>query len=143
LEGKIDVIQVTHVLHQWGWEGQIEAAKQVAKLSKPGSLIVGFQADKAGGATKEPGESLFHSWMRHDPESWAEMWDVVGKDTGMESKSDAALLQYHEIGDVAKDVEYLGPLSRILGLRLEGYARRKSERRCDCSIFDHVGTEVE
>jgi hypothetical protein len=114
LQGKIDVIDVTHVLHQWGWEGQIEAAKQVAKLSKPGSLIVGFQAGTAGGATKEPGEDKFHYWIRQDPESWAEMWDVVGQDGGMEFKSDAALLQYHEIGVVAKDVEYLGPLSRIL-----------------------------
>ncbi|CAG8982887.1 hypothetical protein HYALB_00002904 [Hymenoscyphus albidus] len=61
LEGKIDIIQVTHVLHQWGWKGQIQAAKQLAKYTKPGSLIVGYQAGTAGEATKEVGESEWHS----------------------------------------------------------------------------------
>jgi hypothetical protein len=114
LEGNFDVIQVTHVFHQWGWKGQIEAAKKVVNFSKPGSVIVGFQAGTAGGTTKEPGEDSAHSWMRQDPESWAEMWDIVGKETGTRWKSDAVLLPYSALGVVASDVEYLGPLSRIL-----------------------------
>lgn len=107
-------MQVTHVLHQWGWESQIQAAKQLAKYTKPGSIIIGYQAGTAGGATKEVGESEWHSWMRQDPESWAEMWDVVGKDTGTNWKSDAVLAPFGEIGVRDKDVEYLVPLARIL-----------------------------
>ncbi|EPE24760.1 S-adenosyl-L-methionine-dependent methyltransferase [Glarea lozoyensis ATCC 20868] len=114
LEGKMDVIQVTHVFHQWGWEGQIGAAKEVVKFSKPGSLVVGFQAGTAGGTTKIPVGGSSHSWMRQDPGSWAEMWEVVGKETGTRWKSEAFLLPYSALGVAATDVEYLGPLSRLL-----------------------------
>lgn len=49
LEGKMDVISVTHVLHQWDWDGQVIAAKKLVSFSRPGSLVVGYQAGGTAG----------------------------------------------------------------------------------------------
>jgi SAM-dependent methyltransferase len=49
LEGKIDIISVTHVLHQWDWDGQVLAAMKLVSFSRPGTLIVGYQAGGVAG----------------------------------------------------------------------------------------------
>jgi hypothetical protein len=48
LRRTIDIISIMHVLHQWTWDDQVSALKQLVPLSRPRALLVGFQV----GATK-------------------------------------------------------------------------------------------
>lgn len=74
LAGKIDIISATHVLHQWNWETQIVAAEQLCVLSKPDSLVVGFQIGTRDGAMKKMEKGS--KWgMKQDLESWEGMWN--------------------------------------------------------------------
>lgn len=41
LEGKVNVLSISAVLHQWDWNRQLEAAKRLIVFTKPGSVIVG------------------------------------------------------------------------------------------------------
>ncbi|KAF7855967.1 hypothetical protein EAF04_009923 [Stromatinia cepivora] len=43
LNGKMDIIWVTHVLHQWTWEGQVLAAKNLLTLSRVGTIVAGYR----------------------------------------------------------------------------------------------------
>ena len=52
--------------------------------------------------------------MRQDPESWTEMWDIVGRQTGTEWKSEAKLRAFNEFGFCTKDTKYLGDRARVL-----------------------------
>jgi SAM-dependent methyltransferase len=117
LGGKIDIVSVAHVLHQWLWEGQVAAAKQINSLVRPGGMVVGFQVGTAGGPSKRhwDGGEKFHSWMMQDPESWREMWELVGKETGTEWRVDGAELKtWEEVGLDPKETAYLGEHARIL-----------------------------
>ncbi|KUJ12544.1 uncharacterized protein LY89DRAFT_757061 [Mollisia scopiformis] len=113
LVGKIDIISVTHVLHQWDWKTQIVAAKQLNALSKSGTLVVGLQIGTSEGAKKIKEDDT--QWeMQQDLESWAEMWKIVGEETGTKWKSDAQLKTFAELGFVTEDTDYLTGKVRVL-----------------------------
>ncbi|TVY76043.1 Methyltransferase [Lachnellula suecica] len=115
LYGKIDIICVTSLLHQWEWEGQVVAAKQLVSFSRPGTIVTGHQIGTSDGASKEKsGKDTSFSWMRQDPKTWAEMWDEVGKATGTEWKSDAHLRTFEERGLDKESLTYLGEHARLL-----------------------------
>lgn len=113
---KIDVLNVTHVLHQWEWEQQVEAAKQLSKFSRPGTLVVGYQAASTGGPKKETrGErGAEYTGRLQNVESWDEMWDAVGKGTGTEWKSEAKLKTWAECGYDPEETAYLGEDARLI-----------------------------
>ena len=52
--------------------------------------------------------------MKQDPESWEEMWKLVGEATGTEWKSDAQLKTFKELGFIPEDTDYLGGNSKVL-----------------------------
>ncbi|KAF2851674.1 hypothetical protein T440DRAFT_422227 [Plenodomus tracheiphilus IPT5] len=94
LDGKINIIHANSFFHLFDWDDQFKAAKRVVQLLKPvsGSMIIGRQGGKPEAeslAHVQKGQTAF--W--HNPESWAEMWEEVGKQTGTEWKVEASLGQ--------------------------------------------------
>jgi SAM-dependent methyltransferase len=106
LFGKIDVISVSHLLHQWGWDTQVKACRQLCKFSKPGSIIVGYQGGTNNIAKREEWNKTM-TWA-HDPDSFRRMWEVVGKETGMEWEVEAEIRPWADCGYLDSEVGYLG-----------------------------------
>ena len=113
LEGKMDVISMIHVLHQWDWNTQVNALKRLAKLASAKALIIGFQVGSAG-SREQPATELARSkkyW--HNPESFQEIWDQAGKETGTQWMSEARLLTWEEAGWDRRDIDYMDGDSRL------------------------------
>ena len=115
LREKIDILYITHVLHQWDWENQVKCLVQLVGLSSgPGAMVVGFQIGSAG-ETKILASGLAKSdayW--HNPKSFAEIWDRVSEETGTRWESQASLMTWGEVGWNPKDTEYLGSAARVI-----------------------------
>ena len=115
LREKIDILYITHVLHQWDWENQVKCLVQLVGLSSgPGAIVAGFQIGSAG-ERKILASGLAKSdvyW--HNPTSFAEIWDRVSRETGTRWKSNASLMTWEEVGWNPKDTEYLGSAARVL-----------------------------
>lgn len=86
--GKFGIIHMNAVFHLFDYENQVKMAKQVAKLLRPGpgALIVGqqsanFNAGEYPSRSGDPNKSLY----RHNSESWAQMWERVGKELASET----------------------------------------------------------
>ncbi|TGO50348.1 hypothetical protein BOTNAR_0396g00010 [Botryotinia narcissicola] len=92
ISGEVDIIAVTQVIHQWVWEGQVKAAKQLIRFTKgPGSMIVGNQIGNS------------KAQERHNPESFAKLWDLVGQETGTRWETQAWMRSFEEMAFGAKD----------------------------------------
>jgi len=113
LKGQIDIINVSAVLHQWDGRGQVKAAKEIVAFSKPGTLVVGYQIGNIN-AKEEPNAGTKLKQLRHDPESFAMMWDEVGEATGTKWKTEAWLRSWEHVGWDANDQKWLGENDRVI-----------------------------
>lgn len=81
-EGKVDIVQLSLILHLWDWDKQIEACKRIIELLRPekGSMIVGQSVGHLDGveATGRPGTLVF----KHNAKTFLEMWRQIERDTG-------------------------------------------------------------
>ncbi|KAG4428352.1 hypothetical protein IFR05_016167 [Cadophora sp. M221] len=118
LEGSFDVIYIAQVLHQWGWDVQVAALKELVRLSKPkkNTIVFGFQLGQVRGGVKvlETAKSRA-TYFWHDEETFKELWRQVGEETGTKWVADATLKSWEEGGLDPKDTAYLGPDTRFLG----------------------------
>ena len=98
LRGKIDIMNLTHVLHQWDWDGQVEAAKTLCSFSREGSIIVGCQMGNV--VAQCPVLSAVNDipQFRHNPDSFQRFWRVVSEETGTEWSCQAWLRTFEETG---------------------------------------------
>lgn len=91
LGNKIDIVHVSNFIHLFDRDTQVEVAKRlVTKLlrDRPGAMIVGTQV----GCTRPQHYLWGKQRMRifsHDLATWKEMWEQVGRETGMRFKVDA------------------------------------------------------
>jgi hypothetical protein len=109
LKGKVGVVHISQVLHQWDWQGQVEACKKLVYFSKPGTLVVGFQIGSAEGKkVVSPQFSHYMHW-RHDPKSLQQMWDVAGEETGTKWKVDGKVRDWAFVGLDENDVKFMQP----------------------------------
>jgi hypothetical protein len=69
--GKMDIIWVTHLLHQWAWEGQVIAAKSPVALSRLGTTVAGYQIGTEVVAYLAPTELVKIECFAHNPASFA------------------------------------------------------------------------
>ncbi|PQE19363.1 methyltransferase domain-containing protein [Rutstroemia sp. NJR-2017a BVV2] len=108
LQGKMDIILVNQIFHQWVLEVQTEAAVELVKLSRPGSLIIGYQAGvKVPREVHGPKGSQYKTFLQ-SPETWKKMWDDVGERTGNVFKTEAKLLTWEELGHDPEETAYMG-----------------------------------
>ena len=115
LMGTMDVIYITHVLHQWDWKDQAKAAGQLVKFSSgKGAMVVGFQVGSVGEREIKATELAKSDQYWHDPGSFQRMWDEVGRETGTEWMCEARMLRWEEVGWDPKDTKYLGDDARVI-----------------------------
>jgi hypothetical protein len=76
----VDIIFIK-VLLQWDHETQLAALRFIIALSKPGGIVVGFHAAVLDGGFIAYEKGCLKMWL-HDTQSWQEMWDEAGKNTG-------------------------------------------------------------
>ena len=120
----MDVISVTHVLHQWDWTGQVAVVRNLVELSRgPGALVVGFQVGSAGpnriGPHSEENSLGTREVFWHSPETWREMWEEVERGTGTRWEVQAELRTWEEMGWRGRDMWYMGDCARILQFVVE------------------------
>jgi hypothetical protein len=113
LRGNVDIISISAVLHQWGWNEQLEAAKKLVAFTKPGSLVVGHQIGNVEGK-QVLNKSLPLPVWRHDPASFIKMWDQVGDETGTTWKTEAWLRSCEHMGWDPKDMAWLNPGDKVI-----------------------------
>ncbi|KAH7410095.1 hypothetical protein DE146DRAFT_732917 [Phaeosphaeria sp. MPI-PUGE-AT-0046c] len=110
LHAQIDVIFIVHVLHQWDWDTQVLACKELVRFSKIGSLVVGYQGgtidiEKRTQSNREKGLKDF---LLHDAETFRRMWDVVGEQTGTKWHTEAEMVPWSELNYSILEINYLG-----------------------------------
>ena len=80
-KGRMDVVYVASVLHLWGWDDMVAAAKRLVELScgAPGTMIVGNQL-----GSLDAGERAmpFGMHFRHNVQTMKAFWEQVGQETG-------------------------------------------------------------
>jgi hypothetical protein len=111
LHNQLDIISIVHVLHQWDWDTQVLACKELVRFSKPGSLVVGYQGgtNDIGKRTKWNRENGQNEFTLHDVETFGRMWDVVGEDTETRWRTEAAIVPWSDLAGRDEEVAYLGP----------------------------------
>lgn len=117
LDGKMDIIWITHVLHQWTLEGQIIAAKNLVALSHPRTLLAGYQVGADVATHQAPTKLMKGESFLHDPASFAQMWDQVGKETGSKWQSQAQYVSLSDMGWQPEDLPTKG--RRVLRFTVE------------------------
>ncbi|PQE20891.1 methyltransferase domain-containing protein [Rutstroemia sp. NJR-2017a BBW] len=117
LNGKMDIIWITHVLHQWTWEGQVLAAKTLVDLSRVGTIVAGYQVGAIVAMFAPRTELMKGDSFLHDPESFARMWDEVGAETGSKWKTTGKLKTTDDMGWTPEDLPTKG--RRILEFTAE------------------------
>jgi hypothetical protein len=103
LKGKVDIISISAVLHQWSWEDQVEAAKKLVAYSKVGSLVVGHQIGNIE-AKSVVNPHFGVTQYQHDPTSFGKLWDEVGVATGPMWETKARSLMFEDVGWNLEDV---------------------------------------
>lgn len=115
LRGTVDVISITHVLHQWDWADQVRAVKRLVELtSGNGALVVGFQVGSVGVREIQASGLAKSAAYWHDGASFEKMWDEVGAETGTQWVCETRMLGWEEVGWDPKDTEYLGVDARVI-----------------------------
>jgi hypothetical protein len=109
LKGRVGIIHISQMLHQWDWKGQVEAAKKLVYFSKLGTLVIGFQIGSAEAKEVESKSLSAYKHWRHDPASLRRMWDVVGQETGTEWKVEGRVMEWETIGLDKVDVQFMEP----------------------------------
>ncbi|KAI1132270.1 hypothetical protein F5Y10DRAFT_218493 [Nemania abortiva] len=108
LKGQVDIVLVSQVLHQWDLDNQTKAAGTLVSFTKPGSWIVGNQIGNPV-AQDFHLKSLSASVWRHNPDSFAKMFEAVGTATGTQWETQAWLRSFPEMGWDAKDGAWMEP----------------------------------
>lgn len=120
LKRKMDIVSIIHVLHQWDWDGQVVALKQLVKLVTSKALVVGYQVGCVGVRQKPVTDLAQSPCYWHDPNSVKAMWDQVGAETGTSWSVTAKHRTWEEVGWNPEHVKYLGDDARVI----EWLARR-------------------
>jgi hypothetical protein len=94
LYGQMSIVYTGSFFHLFYYDEQLTVAKRVVKLLKPtaGSMVVGRQMGNVNsGFHSQSGYEGEKPRYRHNAESWAELWDKVGEETGTKWKTEAYL----------------------------------------------------
>ncbi|KAK5107641.1 hypothetical protein LTR62_000976 [Meristemomyces frigidus] len=114
LKAKVDVIIISQVLHQWDWDHQVSASVRLVAFSKSGTLVVGNQIGNVSAQEIALKDSLEVGQWRHNPESFARMWTVVGEATQTRWETQAWLRTFPEMGWDASDASWMEDGVRVI-----------------------------
>ncbi|KAI0115748.1 hypothetical protein GGR51DRAFT_501961 [Nemania sp. FL0031] len=109
LKGKIDIVLVSQLLHQWNWDDQVKALETLIGFTRPGSAIVGNQIGNETAQTipvpRQPGIKIW----RHNIESLDKMFQQAGEATGSKWETQAWLRSSVEMGWDDKAFSWMEP----------------------------------
>lgn len=92
LKGKLDIVYTGSFFHLFSWDQQFQIATKVISLLKPvkGSLVLGRHMGSSVAAPASRRDTPGATIWRHDAESWAVLWKLVGNytDTRWEVKTE-------------------------------------------------------
>ena len=89
VEGTLDIINASAFFHLFNWDDQKKVAIRVAKLMKPqrGSLLVGKHVGSQN-PQERPSCSGMGRRYSHNIETWRQLWNEVGNETGSQFQVD-------------------------------------------------------
>lgn len=106
LDGKIDVIYAASFLHLFSWEEQVRVGIRMVRLMTEDSLVFGRQVGNTRPGAYARRADMSRTRYRHDPDTFQNLWDVIGEKTGTKWKVTAEL---HEVkGWQSEDLEVPG-----------------------------------
>ena len=94
LAGQMNIIYTGDFFHLFSLEDQERIALRIVQLlePQPGSLIIGRQSGSENpGEYSRSGDTSGRKHFRHNPQSWKELWDRVGEQTGSKWSVEANL----------------------------------------------------
>ena len=104
LRGMVDVLIANQFLHLFDWEQQVLAIKRIVELSKPGTLVVGYQRAQI------PPRQFARPWGNmyfHDQDSFERIWRMVGVATESVWEVEATIVDLREWGMEQEDIEWM------------------------------------
>ncbi|KAJ5309683.1 S-adenosyl-L-methionine-dependent methyltransferase [Penicillium atrosanguineum] len=96
-----------------GSKDQLEAAKKLVAFAKPGALVMGYQIGNVE-AKEVVNSTLQVCQWRHDPVSFAKMWDQVGAGTDSKWEAQAWLRSWDDMGWDPADQAWLEPGDTVI-----------------------------
>ncbi|KXG52194.1 uncharacterized protein PGRI_084780 [Penicillium griseofulvum] len=100
----VDLVLASQFLHLFDWEGQIAASTKIVGLSKPGTIVAGFQQGR------ERARAYIRPWgmmFYHNRESFLHMWDIVQQGTGTRWTIDVSVVALQDWGMQNEDLEWM------------------------------------
>ncbi|KAL8793530.1 MAG: hypothetical protein Q9195_003903 [Heterodermia aff. obscurata] len=93
LRGNLDIIHTASFFHLFCLNEQRALARRLVALLRPvpGSLVIGRQAGNVVAGEMPSRSDPAKTAFRHNEDSWREMWEVVGRETGTEWRTEASL----------------------------------------------------
>ena len=109
LEGNVDMIHAASFIHLFDYEGQVRVCKRLVQMLRPPSqqeekkkkqqqdvLILGRQVGNLSPGEYPNNAVDSETMFRHDEQTFKEMWDRVGRETGTKWRVEVEL---KEMGD--------------------------------------------
>ena len=104
LDGTVDIIFACQLLHLWDWEKQFAAMKRMVRLSKVGTVVVGYQRGR------EEQMSLLKPWGNmyiHNLHTFGDIWHKLGEATETRWVVDAKLTEPEAWGMEPEDKAWM------------------------------------
>lgn len=92
--GKIDIIHAAALFHLFGWEDQVKLGTRLVQFFKPearDAMIVGRQIGTFAPMDLASHRKQGSGWYRHNMQTWQQLWDEVGQNTGSRWKVEGSL----------------------------------------------------
>lgn len=121
-EKKIDVVSMSAVLHQFDWNTQVAALKQVMPFSKVGGMVMGHQIGNDPGGPTIFGPAKTEIFWQNE-QNFRKLWKQVGDETDTKWEVHAKFRTWDDFG---WDGETIKKVMKWDNQPLEFVARRVS-----------------
>jgi hypothetical protein len=117
LDGKMDVVWISAVLHQFNWKQGVAACKRLVRFTRgSGCVIAGAQVGSKEaqgkinlyGLAGRKGVEEDEQPVRHSSESIKRMWEAVGEEMGIKMEVEASWKAWGEFGCQEEVCRFMG-----------------------------------
>ena len=104
VKASFDVIIANQFIHMFDWEGQVSVVKKVVELSKPGTMLIGYQRAQV------PPVEMERRWGNmyfHNHETFRSLWQRVESETKSAWDLEVRLVDLSEWGMEEEDLAWM------------------------------------